>query len=211
MDKLIIAFNKVDLLKSEPPKLVKQLQTLKAQITRTKFGANTQIVPVSAFNAAAAVGAVEEAGDPATSEGIDDLITAILQQVEIPDRNRGAAKDFLFAIDHCFQIKGKGTVVTGTVLAGQAAIGDTIELPMLKQDKKIKSMQMFRKPVQRVKQGDRVGICLAQLDASKIERGIAAKPRSVKTFDLAIVIVRRVPYFQQEVRSKAKFHISMGH
>lgn len=56
-----------------------------------------------------------------------------------------------------------------------------------------------------------MGICLPQLDASKIERGIAAKPRSVKTFDLAIVIVRRVPYFQQDVKSKAKYHISIGH
>ena len=83
-------------------------------------------MPVSAFDATAA-----EQG-ALISEGIDDLITAILQQVEIPDRNRGAAKDFLFAIDHCFQIKGKGTVVTGTVLAGQTAIGDTIELPALK-------------------------------------------------------------------------------
>lgn len=101
--------------------------------------------------------------------------------------------------------------MTGTVLAGEAAIGDTIEFPALKQDKKIKSMQMFRKPVTRVKQGDRVGICLPQLDASKIERGIAAKPRSVKTFDLAIVIVRRVPYFANEVKSKARFHISLGH
>lgn len=51
-------------------------------------------------------------------------------------------------------------MVTGTVLAGSAAIGDTIELPALKLDKKIKSMQMFRKPVNSVKQGDRVGICL---------------------------------------------------
>ena len=41
--------------------------------------------------------------------------------------------------------------MTGTVLAGAAAIGDVIELPALKQDKKIKSMQMFRKPVTRVK------------------------------------------------------------
>ena len=123
------------------------------------------------------------------------MITAILEQVEIPDRNRGALKDFLFSIDHCFSIKGKGTIVTGTVLAGQASIGDTIELPALKIDKKIKSMQMFRKPVSKVAQGDRVGICLPQLDAKKIERGIAAKPRSVKTFDLALVIVRRVPYY----------------
>ena len=83
-------------------------------------------MPVSAFNPAAA-----EQGGLFTS-GIDDLITAILEQVEIPDRNRGALKDFLFAIDHCFQIKGKGTVVTGTVLAGAAGIGDIIELPALK-------------------------------------------------------------------------------
>lgn len=68
------------------------------------------------------------------------MITAILEQVEIPDRNRGSQKDFLFAIDHCFSIKGKGTIVTGTVLAGAAAIGDTIELPAMKVDKKIKSM-----------------------------------------------------------------------
>ena len=39
-------------------------------------------------------------------------------------------------------------------------------------------------------------MCLPQLDASKIERGIAAKPRSVLVSDLAIVIVRRVPYYQ---------------
>ena len=70
---------------------------------------------------------------------------------------------------------------------------------------------MFRKPVKSVQQGDRVGICLPQLDVEKIERGIAAKPGSIKICDLAIVIVRRVPYYQNEIKSKAKFHISLGH
>ena len=131
--------------------------------------------------------------------------------VDIPDRNRGTNKGFLFAIDHCFQIKGQGTVITGTVLSGKTKVGDTIELPALKQEKKIKSMQMFRKPVSEVKQGDRVGICLAQLDASLIERGIAAKPGSLKASDFAILIVRRVPYYVGEVKTKAKLHISIGH
>ena len=68
MDKLIIAFNKVDLLRGDPPKLAKQLQTLKAHISRSKFGPDTQIVPVSACNAAA----VEDGGGPGglISEGI---------------------------------------------------------------------------------------------------------------------------------------------
>ena len=52
MDKLLIAFNKVDLIKDDPAKLSKQLATLKAQISRSKFGPNTQIVPVSAAVAA---------------------------------------------------------------------------------------------------------------------------------------------------------------
>jgi selenocysteine-specific elongation factor len=37
--------------------------------------------------------------------------------------------------------------MTGTVLGGQVKVSDTIEIPILKQEKKVKSMQMFRKPV----------------------------------------------------------------
>jgi selenocysteine-specific elongation factor len=89
------------------------------------------------------------------------LIVTILKTLDIPKRIVTPDSPFLFSIDHCFQIKGQGTVLTGTVLSGMVKVGDTIELPALKQDKKIKSMQMFRKPVQAAKQGDRVGICVA--------------------------------------------------
>lgn len=41
--------------------------------------------------------------------------------------------------------------MTGTVLSGAVKVGDNIELPSLKVEKKVKSMQMFRKPVQAVK------------------------------------------------------------
>jgi selenocysteine-specific elongation factor len=53
----------------------------------------------------------------------------------------------MFAIDHCFRVKGVGTVMTGTVLGGCVKVGDSIELPLLKMEKKVKSMEMFRKPV----------------------------------------------------------------
>jgi len=82
---------------------------------------------------------------------------------------------------------------------------------MQKVEKKVKSMQMFRKPVNMIRQGDRAGICMAQLDASTIERGIAAKPKSMAHTDLLIAVVRRVPYFMGEIKSKSKLHISMGH
>ena len=66
------------------------------------------------------------------ASGVEELVTTIMENMQIPDRKKGISKDFMFAIDHCFQIKGQGTVITGTVLAGQAKIGDTIEIPALK-------------------------------------------------------------------------------
>ncbi len=48
---------------------------------------------------------------------------------------------------------------------------------------------MFRKAVQIAKQGDRVGICVAQLDASQIERGIACSPQSIKSCDTILAFI----------------------
>jgi len=63
----------------------------------------------------------------------------------VPQRNPNGPLHF--AIDHCFPIKGQGTVLTGTVLSGSLRVGQEIEFPELKQLRKIKSMQMFKKPV----------------------------------------------------------------
>mmetsp|Transcript_17826 Transcript_17826/g.17063 ORF Transcript_17826/g.17063 Transcript_17826/m.17063 type:complete len:86 (+) Transcript_17826:492-749(+) len=82
----------------------------------------------------------------------------LLHSISVPKRSQ--AGTFLFSIDHCFQVKGQGTVLTGTILKGAIKVGDTVELPAHKIQKKVKSMQMFRKPVQMAQQGDRVGICL---------------------------------------------------
>lgn len=36
------------------------------------------------------------------------------------------------AVDHCFSIKGQGTVMTGTILSGSVSLGDNVEIPALK-------------------------------------------------------------------------------
>ena len=51
-----------------------------------------------------------------------------------------------------------------------------IEIPDLKVTKKVKSMQMFHKPVQTATQGDRLGICVTQFDPHLIERSLVASP-----------------------------------
>lgn len=36
------------------------------------------------------------------------------------------------SVDHCFSIKGQGTVMTGTILSGSVSLGDSVEIPALK-------------------------------------------------------------------------------
>ena len=48
--------------------------------------------------------------------GLEELIGILRRMTSLPDRN--VTGDLLFSVDHCFNIRGQGTVMTGTVLQG---------------------------------------------------------------------------------------------
>ncbi len=43
--------------------------------------------------------------------------------------------------------------MTGTVLSGSISVGDTIDFPTIRTEKKVKSIQMFHTPVQTIYEG----------------------------------------------------------
>eukprot|EP00061_Rhincodon_typus_P010348 g34575.t1 len=45
---------------------------------------------------------------------------------------RDPSGSFLMAVDHCFSIRGQGTVMTGTILSGSINVNDSVEIPSLK-------------------------------------------------------------------------------
>jgi len=51
---------------------------------------------------------------------LDGLLGVLQERLVEPARSRDGP--FLFAIDHCFPIKGQGTVITGTVLSGEIQV-----------------------------------------------------------------------------------------
>ena len=57
----------------------------------------------------------------------------------------------------------------------------------MKEVRKVKSVQMFKRPVQRASQGDRVGMCVTQFDAKLLERGIACAPGYVTTIHGGVI------------------------
>ena len=223
-DKLIVVLNKVDMLPEEEREI--RIQRISNRIRRvfaaTKF-ADAPIVATAAAvggekvaSIGAATAAMKDSKDKkdkglslCMTMGVNELVDLIRNTIVIPQRN--TTGPFYYAIDHCFAIKGHGTVLTGTVLSGSISLNTTIELPELQQQRKVKGMQMFRKAVRAAVQGDRVALCVTNLDPKLIERGIAVTPGSIPLLSTVICLVKKVRFFRRACKSNSKFHVSIGH
>lgn len=230
---MIIVLNKVDKIPidNREIKIEEMKKEMRCTFNNTKFS-NAPIVVAAAAIGGEKVAAINDPNNKESNDiskinkyksnnkkvqtlkrvecsGIDSLLDTIQTHIKIPKRN--IEGNFYFAIDHCFAIKGHGTIITGTILKGSIQQGSMIEIPEQGISRKIKSMQMFRKPVIRAKQGDRVGICLSNFDAKSTERGIAATPGSVPLISRAICLIRKIKYFNGSCKTGSIFHISVGH
>ncbi|KAM8926266.1 selenocysteine-specific elongation factor isoform 4-T4 [Lycaon pictus] len=202
--KLVVVLNKIDLLAEGKRQAVIDKMTKKMQKTleNTKFR-GAPIIPVAAKPGG------PEAPETEAPQGISELIELLTSQISIPMRDPSGP--LLMSVDHCFSIKGQGTVMTGTILSGSISLGDSVEIPALKVVKKVKSMQMFHMPVMSAMQGDRLGICVTQFDPKLLERGLVCAPESLHTVHAAIISVEKIQYFRGPLQTKAKFHITVGH
>jgi selenocysteine-specific elongation factor len=154
-DRLLIVLNKTDMLPADnrDVQVKKAEERVRRGLKGTKF-AETPMVAVAACPGA------EEGAPPL---GMTQLVrTSLLpydismlrilkwlrayqidtlrEMTELPRRSTDGP--FLLSVDHCFPVKGQGTVLTGTVLSGAVKVNDTIELPELKLQKKVKSLQV---------------------------------------------------------------------
>lgn len=209
---MIVVLNKVDCLKNPKKQLPKIKKKLSKIFGNTKFGANIPMVGVSANPGGKSTlkeDNIDQSNSSVAKPQVDELMDILRASIRIPERDEKG--QFYFAIDHCFGVKGVGTVVTGTILAGEVSVNQIIEIASLKLERKIKSIQMFRKPVQNARKGDRVGICMTQLDPKLIERGIACAPKSVGTMKTVIARVEKIRFYKKGVKTKQKFHITIGH
>ncbi|XP_061386348.1 selenocysteine-specific elongation factor [Musca vetustissima] len=201
--KLIVVVNKIDMLDAaadgggsggKRELALKKLDTkLRKALSATKFGDNFPIYHVSALS----------------GEGIAEFLNGIKDNVFLPQRNRDLP--FLMYVDHCFSIKGQGTICTGTIIQGCCNVNDTIDIPKIKEQRKIKSIQMFRRPVTSAEMGDRVGICVTQFSAKAMERGIVCAPGYMQLIYAALIQLRHIQFYKFAIKSKTKLHISVGH
>lgn len=193
--KLLVVINKIDALALEERET--KLKKLRSRLTKTlasmSFGDQVPIYCVSALE----------------GTNIDELRAGLCDAYFVPQRELEAP--LLMYVDHCFAIKGQGTICTGTLLQGCVAVNDTVELPQLGEQRKVKSIQMFKKQVGQAAAGDRIGLSVTQFNAKLMERGIIAQPDYLKPVYAVCVKLHPIPYYKQAIRSRSKLHITVGH
>ncbi len=147
----LIVLTKRDLVDDE------WLEMIRAEV-RT-FGAGTflataPIVPVSTK----------------TGVGLDDLRTALAKIVdELPPRAPTGV--FRLPIDRVFTVKGFGTIVTGTILGGQVAIGDEISIIPSGLTARVRGIEVHGGAVELAVAGHRAAVNLGGVSVDDLARG----------------------------------------
>jgi len=80
---------------------------------------------------------------------------------------------FHMSVQDVFSIRGRGTVVTGTIEAGGLHVGDEVVIHGPGGDKKtvVAGIEMSRKVLDQAGQGDAVGVLLRDINRDDVHRG----------------------------------------
>ena len=186
--KIIVFLNKVDMI-DDPDLLELVVEEVKDTVQEYGFSAETPIIQGSAFKA------LNEASDPANTQCIEDLLTAMDTWFDDPERDED--KPFLMPIEDIFTISGRGTVVTGRIERGVLNLNDEVEIVGIRPTAKstVTGIEMFQKTLDSGMAGDNVGILLRGVEKKDVERGqCLAKPGTIqphKKFEAQLYVLTK--------------------
>ena len=206
-EKITIALSKIDLLKNKEDDANKKIDKLKKIFSKSKFGENISIIPTTTVD--------EDKNN--IQKMIKLLIKSVIECIEfnIEEKENDINKkneSLIAYIDHCFKIKNKGTVATGTIMKGNIKINDEIYFPELSNKYMVKEIQIFKKSVKSATKGDRVGLLIKNLDNQKIERTIITSvgSKEVNFLDGGILLLRKVNLYKDKLKSNNKYYVMIG-
>ncbi len=171
----MVALTKVDLI--DDPEWLELVELDVAELLEPTHLADAPIVHVSAT----------------TGKGLIDLRTTLssLLGTLAPRRNRARPR---LPVDRVFSLSGFGTVVTGTLLDGQVAVGDAVEILPTGQSARVRGLQSHKQAIDAGQPGSRLAINLSGIDTEQITRGdVVAKPDTLRSTMLIDVQFRLLP------------------
>lgn len=186
----LVVLTKCDLVEDEVFELVR-LET--EEFIRGSFLEGAPIVAVSAR----------------TGAGLDELrrqLARIAAETPLKDVSRY----FRLPIDRAFAMKGFGTVVTGTLIAGEVKAEDEVELFPSRRRLRVRGVQTGGKSTARALAGQRTALNLAGIDHHEVRRGmVLAEPGRFEPTSRLDVRLMLLPSAKR-LKDRARVHFHHG-
>ena len=141
IERAVVALTKLDLVDAD--RIAATRNEVAALLADTRFG-DAPMLPVSTL----------------TGQGLAEL-GAVLAAEARQTLGRRADGAFRMAVDRSFTLQGTGTVITGTVLSGAAAIGDHVVVSPSGLPARIRSIHAQNRPAETGRAGERCALNLA--------------------------------------------------
>jgi selenocysteine-specific elongation factor len=107
-----------------------------------------------------------------TGDGIPQLRERLAEAAAAAsEATTGGDHHARYVVDRVFTVAGSGTVVTGTVIAGAIAVGDTLAISPRGLEGRVRKLQRHGSPVERAGAGERCAINLAGVEQADVARG----------------------------------------
>jgi elongation factor Tu len=189
---MVVYLNKTDQMDDE--ELIELVEMeLSELLEGYDFDPETPIIKGSALAAQEC-----ESTDPEAPEYAS--ILELMERVDewIPTPMREVDKPFMMAVEDVFSIKGRGTVVTGSVSRGTLLKGTQVDIVGLRDEivkTTVTGIEMFNKELDQAQAGDNAGILLRGIDREEVQRGmVIAQVGSItphKMFKCEVYVLRR--------------------
>ncbi len=150
----VVALTKSDLVSAE------RLDAASAEVRGMLAGSTLQdaaIVPVSTVS----------------GQGLQPLLQHLVQASEElrSQPAPGLKAQFRLAVDRSFTLAGVGTVITGTAVAGQVAVGDKLTLSPSGLDVRVRGIHAQNRQTTNGQAGQRLALNLAGVEKNQVRRG----------------------------------------
>lgn len=187
----LIILTKTDLVDEELFELVKLDAS---ELVENSFLENAPVVAVSAK----------------TGEGIAELKETLKKlALKIPVReNETVAR---LPIDRSFSVKGFGSVVTGTLIAGEISEADEMEILPLQKKVRVRGLQTHGKTAKTVHAGQRAAVNLGGIEHAEITRGMVLCEKDVlrptQIFDALVEVLKSA---KKNLKSRQRVRVHIG-
>jgi selenocysteine-specific elongation factor len=187
----LIALSRIDLVDEE---LLALCRADVEEAVRGTFLEGAPILPVSAV----------------TGQGLDAL-RAELSRLSTRVRGHNLEHPFRFPVDRSFTIKGFGTVVTGTVVAGRLRKDEEVVQYPRRRSLRLRGLQVHGASVDSVEAGQRAAINLGGVSKEEIQRGDQlAAPDSLLTSYILNVELRLLAEAPRDLTQRTRIRLHLG-